>query len=236
MPSLNHLKVWRSLAEAKVFNPNIAKLDTKIVSCHFIGYLEKSKGYRFYCPDKYTKFVETRHAVFLDDEMMRGSMVARKIDLEEKRVHAPNPMTQEPFFALPCASAPIIPSVVVQAPVVTPPMTTMSENSEPIRQESNEPFIEHEREQQQPPPEAEPQVEEQNVPENEAPRRSTRARKAISTDYKVYNTETVHMEGDPTSYEEAMRSPDLSKWVEAMEDEMRSMSANNVWDLENIPK
>jgi transposase InsO family protein len=237
VPSLNHLKVWGSPAEAKVFNPNIAKLDTKTVSCHFIGYPEKSKGYRFYCPEKYTKFVETRHAVFLEDEMMRGSMVARKIDLEEKRVHAPNPMTQEPFFALPCAPVPTIPAIVVQAPVVTPPMTTMSENSEPVRQETNEPFVEHEREQQQPPPEAEPQVEEQNAQENVAPRRSTRARKsAISTDYKVYNTERVHMEGDPTSYEEAMRSPDSSKWVEAMEDEMRSMSANHVWDLENIPK
>jgi hypothetical protein len=58
-------------AEAKVFNPNIAKLYPKIVSCHFIGYPEKSKVFRFYCPHKYTKFVETRHAVFLDDEMMR---------------------------------------------------------------------------------------------------------------------------------------------------------------------
>jgi hypothetical protein len=44
------------------------------------------------------------------------------------------------------------------------------------------------------------------------------------------------MEGDPTSYEEAMRSPHSSKWVEAMEDEMKSMSSNNVWDLEEIPK
>ena len=141
---------------------------------------------------------------------MRGSMVARKIDLEEKRVHAPNPMTQEPFFALPCAPVPTIPTIVVQAPVVTPPMTMMSENLEPVRQEPNEPFVEHEREQQQSPPEAEPQVEEQNAPEIEAPRWSTRARKsAISTDYKIYNT--VHMEGDPTSYEEAMRSPDSSK-------------------------
>ena len=138
---------------------------------------------------------------------------------------------------LTCAPVPTIPAIVVQAPVVTPPMTMMSENSEPVRQEPNEPFVEHEREQQQPPPEAEPQVEEQNAQENVAPRRSTRARKsAISTDYKVYNTEKVHMEGDPTSYEEATRSPDSSKWVEAMEDEMRSMSTNNVWDLENIPK
>lgn len=152
VPSLNHLKVWGSPAEAKVFNPNIAKSDTKTVNCHFIGYPEKSKGYRFYCPEKYTKFVEAGHGVFLEDEMMRGSMVARKIDLEEKRVHAPNPMTQEPFFALPCAPVPTIPAIVVQAPIVTPPMTTMSENSEPVRQEPNEPFVEHEREQQQPPP------------------------------------------------------------------------------------
>jgi high-affinity K+ transport system ATPase subunit B len=44
------------------------------------------------------------------------------------------------------------------------------------------------------------------------------------------------MEGDPTSYEEATRSPHSSKWVEAMEDEMKSMSSTNVWDLEEIPK
>ena len=74
-----------SPAEAKVFNPNIEKLDLKTISCHFIGYPEKSKDFRFYCPERHTKFVETRHAVFLKDEKMRGSMVARKIDLEEKR-------------------------------------------------------------------------------------------------------------------------------------------------------
>jgi hypothetical protein len=51
---------------------------------------------------------------------------------------------------------------------------------------------------------------------------------AISTDYKVYNTETVHMEGDPTSYEEAMGSPNSLKWLEAMEDKMMLMSSNDV--------
>ena len=76
VPSLNHLRVWGSPAEAKVFNPNIGKLDPKTVSCHFIGYPEKSKGFRFYCPDIHTKFVKTRHAVFQEDKMMRGSMVA----------------------------------------------------------------------------------------------------------------------------------------------------------------
>jgi hypothetical protein len=60
--------------EAKIFNPNAGKLDSKTVSCYFIGYQEKSKGFHFYCPDRHTKNVETRHAIFLEDEMMRGSM------------------------------------------------------------------------------------------------------------------------------------------------------------------
>jgi hypothetical protein len=71
-PSLNYLRVWGCPAEAKIFYPNVYMLDSKIVSCHFIGYPEKSKSFRFYCPDRHTKFVEMRHDVFLEDEMMRG--------------------------------------------------------------------------------------------------------------------------------------------------------------------
>ena len=55
VPSLNHLRVWGSPTEAKVFNPNIEKLDPKIVSCHYISYPEKSKGFCFYYPDRHTK-------------------------------------------------------------------------------------------------------------------------------------------------------------------------------------
>jgi hypothetical protein len=42
------------------------------------------------------------------------------------------------------------PKFVVQAPVVTPPVTTMGEGSEPVCQEPLEPTTEHEREPQQP--------------------------------------------------------------------------------------
>jgi hypothetical protein len=59
---------------------------------------------------------------------------------------------------------------------------------------------------------------------------------ATPNDYEIYTSEEIHMEGDPTSYEEAMRSPHSSKWREAMEDEMRSMSAKHVWKLDEIPK
>jgi hypothetical protein len=39
-PSLNYLRVWGCPAEAKIFNPNAGKLESKTVSCHFIGYPE----------------------------------------------------------------------------------------------------------------------------------------------------------------------------------------------------
>ena len=69
------------------------------------------------------------------------------------------------------------------------------------------------------------------------PQRPQRTRRsAISDDYEVYNSKEIQIEGDPTSFEEAMKSANSSKWFAAMEDEMKSMSTNKVWDLEEIPK
>ena len=51
----------------------------------------------------------------------------------------------------------------------------------------------------------------------------------FSDDYKVYVSEEIQIKGDPTSFEEAMRSAHLSKWLEAMEDEIKSMKSNGVW-------
>jgi hypothetical protein len=172
--------------------------------------------------------------------MMRGSMVARKIDLEEKRVFVPTPMIQDPFFVLPVAasltvsapvvsSSPVAASPTLSAPVVSSPAAATSQNQEPVLQDPTEPIAAYEGEQQQ------PQVEE--VPIAGAPRRSQRIRKpVISNYYEIYNSEEIQMEGDPTSFEEAMRSVHSSEWLEAMKDEMKSMSTNDVWDLEEIPK
>jgi hypothetical protein len=203
-PSLKHLRVWGSPAEAKVFNPNIGKLDPKTISCHFIGYPEKSKGFRFYCSDIYTKFVETRHAVILEDEMMRGSMVAREIILEEKRICVPTPMIQEPFFELPVLVAPTVSYTVVPTPIVSFSVMLVNNDEEHVLQEPIQTDVTDEGEQQQ------PQTE--DVPNVEAPKRSQRVRRStIPDDYKVYNTEEFQMEGDPTSFEEAIRSDNSSK-------------------------
>ena len=47
-PSLHHMHVWGCNAEARIYNPNLEKLEPRSVSCHFIGYCEKSKGYKLY--------------------------------------------------------------------------------------------------------------------------------------------------------------------------------------------
>jgi hypothetical protein len=98
-------------------------LDPKIVNCHFIGYPDKSKRFCFYCPDRYIKIVETRHTVFLEDEVIRGSTVPREIRLEEKWVCVPTPMVAEPFFSVLVATVtPMAQGNVVVEPVADSPV------------------------------------------------------------------------------------------------------------------
>ena len=141
-----------------------------------------------------------------------GSMVAREISFEEKRVYMATPMVQGPFFTIPVVVVPTVQDTVVTTLIVSSPVATMNDDEEPVPQDPIETIATHEGEQQQ------PRIE--NVPIEEAPRRSQRVRKsAIPDDYEVYECQEFQMKGDPTSFEEAMRSAHSFKWLEAMEDE-----------------
>src|SRR3989337_1300496 len=67
------------------------------------------------------------------------------------------------------------------------------------------------------------------------PRRSTRVRSAP----KWYGNPVLEVmlldHDEPTNYEEAMMSPDSTKWLEAMKSEMGSMYENKVWTLVDLP-
>jgi hypothetical protein len=78
--SINYLHIWGCPTEVKIFNPQLGKLDPKTIRCYFIGYPDKSKGYLFYYSECTTKFIDTRHTVFLECDM---SSSPRDIDLEE---------------------------------------------------------------------------------------------------------------------------------------------------------
>ena len=63
-------------------------------------------------------------------------------------------------------------------------------------------------------------------------------RPAISYDYIVYLQEHEYDVGDvsdSTTYKEAIFSPQSNLWIDAIKDEMTSMSQNKVWSLVDFP-
>ena len=67
------------------------------------------------------------------------------------------------------------------------------------------------------------------------PHRSSRVRSAPEW-YGNPVLEVMLLDHDePTNYEEAMMSPDSTKWFEAMKSKMGSMYENKVWTLVDLP-
>ena len=74
-PSLNHLKVWGCLAEVKLYNPTLSKLDSRTTRCYFVSYPEHSKGYRFYNPNGRHK-----NCGITDSQVFWSLMWPKKVD------------------------------------------------------------------------------------------------------------------------------------------------------------
>ena len=72
-PSLKHLHIWGCPAEARPYKPHEKKLDSRMVSCYFIGYSERSKGYIFYDPTTKSIF-KTGNARFFEDVEFDGEI------------------------------------------------------------------------------------------------------------------------------------------------------------------
>ena len=211
-PSLRHLHIWGCPAEARIFNPQEKKLDSRTISGYFIGYPDKSKGYKFYCPNHSTRIVETGNARFLENGEISGSEKTRVVNFEEIRVDVP---TFDPYRKV------VVPQTIPQA-------------------EENEQHDENPS-----PPHVSPLHEDttiENIVEPPQPavlRRSQRERKpAIPDDYMVYLQESdfdIGINKDPVSFSQAMNSDDSSKWVNAINEELKSMEQNSVWDLVELP-
>ena len=56
-PSIRHLHIWGFLVEARPYRPNERKLDSRTMSCYFVGYLEISTGFKFYDPSNRSFFI-----------------------------------------------------------------------------------------------------------------------------------------------------------------------------------
>lgn len=72
-------------------------------------------------------------------------------------------------------------------------------------------------------------------------RRSTRERRsAVSNDYIVFlqehEVDIGMVEDDPINFRQAMESSNSQKWLDAMNEEIKSMKDNDVWDLVPLPE
>ena len=76
VPSIRHLHIWGCPAEAKAYKPHERKLDSRTVSCYFVGYAERSRGFKFFIPTTRT-FFETGNARFIDNVEFGGKNLER---------------------------------------------------------------------------------------------------------------------------------------------------------------
>ena len=64
-------------------------------------------------------------------------------------------------------------------------------------------------------------------------------RSALPDDYIVFLQEHEvnigMMEDDPINFDQAIENSNSQKWIDAINDEMKSIKDNDVWDLVSLP-
>ncbi|KAL5858701.1 hypothetical protein ACOSQ3_006159 [Xanthoceras sorbifolium] len=223
-PSLRHMRIWGCPSEVRIYNPQEKKLDPRTISGYFIGYAERSKGYRFYCPSHNTRIVESRNAKFLEYDLISGSDQIRNI-ISEIDHSVSQPSTSGDRLVI-VHNAPQVQTGVEQ-PIIEVPQVVDNIPVDHVIQE----FPETSERQ------VGPHIFQENI--STTLRRSTRTkRSAIPSDYVVYLQESdynVGAENDPESFSQAMSCKESKLWYNAMIDEMSSMKSNKVWDLVELP-
>ena len=253
-PSLNHLRVWGCPCEARPYKPSEKKLDERTVSCYFIGYSERSRGFKFYNPTEHTVFESGSAKFFEDNEFVGGDMTKDSI-FEEEETNANETMDQSPSFVqIPIAFRNTSFDNVQTSSSQTTQLETQHgiENTNGPEPNPNPhidmtnvdglgPVGDSEVGNDVPPP-----VEDQvvNEPqENLEPvpiRRSTREKRSTqSKDYaylQEHEFDIGMFENDPVNIKQAVESSNSQMWINAMNEEMKSMYDNDVWDIVPLPK
>lgn len=79
---LKHLHVWGCIAKATPYRHNEKKLDSTMVSCYFIGYSKRSRGYKFYNPMN-KSILELGNALFFEDVEFAGEDTVKNFVFKE---------------------------------------------------------------------------------------------------------------------------------------------------------
>lgn len=207
-PSVEHFRVWGSIAHVHISDEKRSKLDDKSNTCIFFGFSEESKGYRLYNPQS-KKVIVSRDVVF---EESKGW------NWEEERDHTNTELTwsdddmtwedsgdEEEYFY---------------------------EEEQPVETVEEDQTADHTADQAADQTQISPQIE---VRDGRVRRRPSYLSDYVTgNDDEEDEVNMVEINStDPLSFEEAEKSP---KWREAMDEEMNSILKNQTWELSNLPK
>ena len=210
-PDLSYLKVFGCRAFVHVPKQQRRKLDPKSEECIHVGYANGSKGYRLYHIRK-QKIVEARDVVFFEKELPKASQCENNDWLfypitDETNLHDHTEESEE------CEIE------ETQADEID------EQEIEEIQVECNVHEIE-----------TNDDVEQVENTEREEPaiRKSSRERKAKEfSEYICYHVQSLTRE--PKNVEEAVSSPECTRWLEAMQAEYDALIENKTWTLTDLP-
>jgi hypothetical protein len=223
-PSLRHMRIWVCPSKLRIYNPQEKKMDPRTISGYFIGYDEKSKGYRFYYPSHSTRIVESRNAKFLKNDLNSGSDQTRNI-VSEKDHSKSQPST--PSDRLVIVHSTLQVQTGVEQPIVEVPQAVDGIPIDQVVQEFPRTFEQR----------VEPHTSQEDG--GTTLRRYTRPKiSTIPDDYVVYLQESdynIGAENDIESFSQAMSCKESELWYDAMKEEMNSIKSKKVWDLVVLP-
>jgi len=175
------------------------------VSSYFIGYSERSRGYKFYDPKLKTIF-ETRTDTFFKDIEFGGKNKVKDFVLEEESVTILELIHTAAFDK---ANLEPLQGIVIESP-------------------TQDNLVVHEEQTQDP---QEPMLHEP-IP---LQRSTRERRSTILDDYVVFLKEHEEnngmMEDDSVTFHQVMQDSNSEKWIEAMNGAYKSMQDNKVWGL-----
>jgi hypothetical protein len=215
---LSHLRVFGCVAYAQLAREQRNKLDQTSIRGIFVGYTPTARQYRVYDPEVGT--VGRYPTVRFDEKRKGGTLLAPAENTPPWTEVEGTQDTQDQDSTLPDGD-----TIVVRAPSPEPREDSGRRTPSPSPPQSRSPS----------PPASPGRPQDTGETNAERPRRIGIRRPERYREQAQQATTSQEI-STPTSYDEAISGPQKRQWEAAINEELRSIASNIVWELVDTPK